>query len=104
MEALVAAGCDTALGNDSGLTGWELAAELQRGDMEALRGKLEPAVVAGGSRKDGKSRSKKISKQKKRSPRPSKSESGGGGSGAGSAAAAPSPAPAATPAGRTVVL
>ena len=30
------AGADTSLRNDIGLTGWELAAELRRGDIAAL--------------------------------------------------------------------
>ena len=37
VRLLLDAGCDTALRNDEGLTGWELAAQLQRTDVLALQ-------------------------------------------------------------------
>ena len=35
-KVLLAAGCDTAVRNDQGLTGWELAEQLMRSDVVAL--------------------------------------------------------------------
>ena len=41
VRLLLDAGCDTALRNDEGLTGWELAAQLQRIDVLALQQQQE---------------------------------------------------------------
>ena len=51
VNALLRAGCDTALLNDTGLTGWQLAEQLKRDKVLALRpAGFGAAVVAGHGR------------------------------------------------------
>ena len=74
VRLLLEAGCDTALCNHSGLTGWELADELHRSEVLVLRGLDAAASPTGGSASSGGrsggsggSRSKKGKKKDKRS-------------------------------------
>ena len=67
VRMLLEAGCDTALCNYSGLTGWELAEQLHRSEVLALRGPDTTASLTGGSVSSGGSRSKKGKKKDRRS-------------------------------------
>jgi hypothetical protein len=93
VESLTAAGCDTELLNDVGLTGWDLAAELKRDAVLALRptGPAPPRRGIGGNSGEGGGSSshspKKKKKNKRRSDESKRRSPGSAGGGSGSAAA-----------------
>lgn len=51
---LIEAGADTELANDTGLNGWELAAQMKRGEVAALRGTAAAPATRGSKRRQKK--------------------------------------------------
>ena len=96
VRLLLGAGCDTTLLNDNRMTGWELAGELRRSEVLALKSLEQRVVRTPRANKDQKKQKKASPKKKSKKKSPAVSPA------PAHAAAASSPVPAATP-GRIVL-